>query len=29
MSRQVSCSVPIAQTILLGDVPNTIFRTGD
>ncbi len=27
LSRQVSASVPIAQTILLGDVPNTIFQT--
>ncbi len=27
LSRQVSASVPIAQTILLGDVPNTLFQT--
>lgn len=27
MSRQVSAAVPIAQTILLGDVPNTMFNT--
>ena len=27
MSRQVSCSVPIAQTILLGDVPGAIFQS--
>ena len=27
MFRQVSCSVPIAQTILLGNVPSAIFQT--
>ena len=27
LSRQVSASVPIAQTILLGDVPDTLFQT--
>ena len=27
MTRQVACTVPIAQTILLGDVPGTLFNT--
>ena len=27
MFRQVSCSVPIAKTILLGNVPSAIFQT--
>ena len=27
LSRQVSAAVPIAQTILLGDVPNMLFNT--
>ena len=27
LSRQVSCSVPVAQTIIVGDVPNTLFNT--
>ena len=27
MSRQVTCSVPVAQTIIVGDVPNTLFHT--
>lgn len=27
LSRQVICSVPVAQTILVGDVPNTLFHT--
>ncbi len=27
MFRQVSCSVPIAQTILLGEVPGAFFQT--
>ena len=27
MTRQVACTVPIAQTILLGEVPNTLFQT--
>ena len=25
LSRQVSCSVPVAQTIIVGDVPNILF----
>lgn len=29
LSRQVSSTVPIAQTILLGDVPNIICTTGE
>ena len=27
MTRQVACTVPVAQTILVGDVPNTLFNT--
>ena len=27
LTRQVSATVPIAQTILLGDVPDTLFQT--
>ena len=27
MTRQVTCSVPVAQTIIVGDVPNTLFHT--
>lgn len=27
LSRQVACTVPVAQTILVGDVPNTLFHT--
>ena len=29
LSREVRCSVPIAQTILLGEVPTILFNTGD
>ena len=29
LSRQVSATVPIAQTIIVGDVPNLLFHTGD
>ena len=26
LSRQVACSVPVAQTLIVGDVPSTIFN---
>ena len=29
LSRQVACTVPVAQTILVGDVPNILYNTGD
>ena len=29
LSRQVTCSVPIAQTIIVGSVPSILFNTGD
>ena len=28
-SRQVTATVPVAQTIIVGDVPNILFHTGD
>lgn len=28
-SRQVSATVPVAQTIIVGDVPSVLFHTGD
>ena len=29
LSRQVSASVPVAQTIIVGEVPNILLHTGD
>lgn len=29
LSRQVSCTVPVAQTILVGDIPNILYNTGE